>query len=264
MQVSGKVVVVTGGPDGIGRALCETFHRAGAAKVVVADINPAGARTVATPIGGAAFKCDVGKEKDVLHVIEETERQFGPIALFCSNAGIGGGFDPLSENAGGNSDEPWARSWAVHVMAHVYAARHLIPRMKARGGGYFLNTISAAGLLSQVGSPAYSTTKHAAVGFAENLAISHRAHGIKVSILCPQGVDTNMLRSIPKGPQSGDGDLTPEQVANDALAGIEQETFVILPHPQVAGYMRKKTENYDRWIAGMAKIQAKMRETYGK
>ena len=211
-------------------------------------------------IDGAAFKCDVGKEKDILHVIEETEQQFGPIALFCSNAGIGGGFDPLSDNAGGNSDEPWARSWAIHVMAHVYAARHLVPRMKARGGGYFLNTISAAGLLSQVGSPAYSTTKHAAVGFAENLAISHKADGIKVSILCPQGVDTNMLRSIPKGPQSGDGDLSPEQVAQDVLAGLEQETFVILPHPQVLGYMRKKTENYDRWIAGMAKIQAKMRE----
>jgi NADP-dependent 3-hydroxy acid dehydrogenase YdfG len=250
MQVAGKVVVVTGGANGIGKALCEAFHRAGAARVIVADIDPAGARAVATPIGGAAFKCDVGKEKDVLHVIEETERQFGPIALFCSNAGIGGGFDPLSENAGGASDEPWSRSWAVHVMAHVYAARHLVPRMKARGGGYFLNTISAAGLLSQVGSPAYSTTKH--------------ADGIKVSILCPQGVDTNMLRSIPKGPQSGDGDLTPEQVAIDALAGIEQETFVILPHPQVLGYMRKKTENYDRWIAGMAKIQARMREAHGK
>ena len=219
MQVAGKVVVVTGGGNGIGKALCEAFHRAGAAKVVVVDIDPAGARAVATPIGGAAFKCDVGKEKDILHVIEETEHQFGPIALFCSNAGIGGGFDPLSVNAGGTSDEPWSRSWAVHVMAHVYAARHLIPRMKARGGGYFLNTISAAGLLSQVGSPAYSTTKHAAVGFAENLAISHRADGIKVSILCPQGVDTNMLRSIPKGPQSGDGDLTPEQVAQDALRG---------------------------------------------
>jgi NAD(P)-dependent dehydrogenase (short-subunit alcohol dehydrogenase family) len=264
MQVTGKVVVVTGGANGIGRALCQAFHGAGAARVIVTDVDGAGARAVAATVNGAAFQCDVAKEKHVLHVIDETERQFGPIALFCSNAGIGGGFDPLSVNAGGSSDEPFSRSWAIHVMAHVYAARHLIPRYKARGGGYFLNTISAAGLLSQVGSPAYSTTKHAAVGFAENLAISHRADGIKVSILCPQGVDTNMLRSIPKGPQSGDGDLSPEQVAQDALKGIEQETFVILPHPQVLGYMRKKTENYDRWIAGMAKIQAKLRETYGK
>jgi NAD(P)-dependent dehydrogenase (short-subunit alcohol dehydrogenase family) len=264
MQVNGKVVVITGGANGIGRALCEALHRAGAAKVVVADMEAAGARAVAATVDGAAFKCDVAQEKDVRHAIEETERLFGPIALFCSNAGIGGGFDPLSENAGGNSDEPFARSWAIHVMAHVYAARHLVPRFKARGGGYFLNTISAAGLLSQVGSPAYSTTKHAAVGFAENLAISHRAHGIKVSILCPQGVDTNMLRSIPRGPQSGDGELSPDQVAKDALTGIEQETFLILPHPQVLGYMRKKTENYDRWIAGMAKIQAKMREEHGK
>jgi NAD(P)-dependent dehydrogenase (short-subunit alcohol dehydrogenase family) len=264
MQVTGKIVVVTGGANGIGRALCEAFHQAGAAKVIVADLDFAGAEAVAGSLGGAAFKCDVGQEKDIRHVIEETERQFGPIALFCSNAGIGGGFDPMSENAGGASDEPWARSWAIHVMAHVYAARHLVPRMKARGGGYFLNTVSAAGLLSQVGSPAYSTTKHAAVGFAESLAIAHKADGIGVSILCPQGVDTNMLRSIPKGPQSGDGDLSPEQVAKDALHGIEQETFVILPHPQVLGYMRKKTENYDRWIAGMAKIQAKMRESFGK
>jgi NAD(P)-dependent dehydrogenase (short-subunit alcohol dehydrogenase family) len=264
MQVAGKVVVVTGGANGIGKALSQEFHRAGAAKVVVVDLDEAGAQAVAASIDGAAFKCDVGREQDILRVIEETERQFGPISLFCSNAGIGGGFDPMSVNAGGSSDEPWQRSWAIHVMAHVYAARHLIPRMKARGEGYFLNTISAAGLLSQVGSPAYSTTKHAAVGFAESLAISHRADGIKVSILCPQGVTTDMLRAIPKGPQSGDGDLTPEQVARDALAGIEQETFVILPHPQVLGYMRKKTENYDRRIAGMAKIQAKMRESYGK
>jgi NAD(P)-dependent dehydrogenase (short-subunit alcohol dehydrogenase family) len=264
MQVTGKVVVVTGGGNGIGEAMCEAFHRAGAAKIIVADLDHARAEQVAASVGGAAFKTDVGQEKDIRHLIDETERQFGPIALFCSNAGIGGGFDPLSENAGGSSDEPWAKSWAIHVMAHVYAARHLVPRMKARGGGYFLNTISAAGLLSQVGSPAYSTTKHAAVGFAENLAISHRAHGIKVSILCPQGVDTNMLRSIPKGPQSGDGDLSPEQVAQDVLKGLDEETFVILPHPQVLGYMRKKTENYDRWIAGMAKIQAKMREAHGK
>lgn len=264
MQVTGKVVVVTGGANGIGQALCEAFHKAGAAKVVVCDLDGERATAVAQSIGGAAFQCDVGQEKDIQHVIEQTERHYGPIALFCSNAGIGGGFDPMSPNAGGTSDEPWSRSWAIHVMAHVYAARHLIPRMKARGGGYFLNTISAAGLLSQVGSPAYSTTKHAAVGFAENLAISHRADNIKVSILCPQGVDTNMLKNIPKGPQSNDGNLSPEQVAQDALAGIEAETFLILPHAQVIDYMRKKTENYDRWIGGMAKIQAKMREEFGK
>ncbi|MGJ4944297.1 SDR family oxidoreductase [Bradyrhizobium sp. HKCCYLS1011] len=264
MQVTGKNVVVTGGARGIGKALCEAFARAGAAKVVVADLDGAAARVVAAGINGAAFKCDVAQEKDILHVIDETERQFGPISLFCSNAGIGGGFDPLSVNVGGSSDEPWMRSWAIHVMAHVYAARHLVPRYKARGGGYFLNTISAAGLLSQVGSAPYSTTKHAAVGFAENLAISHKADNIKVSILCPQGVDTDMLRSIPKGPQSGDGDLSPEQVAQDVLKGIEAETFLILPHPQVLNYMRNKTENYDRWIAGMAKIQAKMREEFSK
>src|SRR2546430_5922911 len=171
MQVTGKVVVVTGGANGIGKALCEAFRGAGAAKVVVVDLDGNNARTVAATVQGAAFQCDVAKEKDIHHVIDETERQFGPIALFCSNAGVGGGFDPLSVNAGGTSDEPWQRSWAVYVMAHVYAARHLVSRMKARGEGYFLNTISAAGLLSQIGSPAYSTTKHAAVGFAESLAI---------------------------------------------------------------------------------------------
>lgn len=264
MKIAGKVVVVTGGANGIGQALAELFHREGAAKVVVADLEGARAKTVADSIGGASFACDVAKESDILHVIDETEKQFGPIDLFCSNAGIGAGFDMMSENAGGTSDEPWAKSWAIHVMAHVYAARHLIPRMKARGGGYFLNTISAAGLLSQVGSPAYSTTKHAAVGFAENLAISHRAHNIKVSILCPQGVETNMIRGMPKGPQSHDGNLSPEEVAQCALDGIDREAFLILPHPQVLDYMRKKTDNYDRWIGGMAKIQAAMRETFGK
>ena len=257
-------MVVTGGANGIGQALAEIFHREGAAKVVVADLDGERAKAVADSIGGAAFACDVGKESDILHVINETEKQFGPIDLFCSNAGIGGGFDPMAENVAGTSDEPWSRSWSIHVMAHVYAARHLVPRMKARGGGYFLNTISAAGLLSQVGSAAYSTTKHAAVGFAESLAIAHKAHGIRVSILCPQGVETNMLRGLPKGPQSGDGNLSAEQVAQDALNGIQQETFLILPHQQVLGYMRKKTENYDRWIGGMAKIQAKMREDFGK
>jgi NAD(P)-dependent dehydrogenase (short-subunit alcohol dehydrogenase family) len=263
MQVAGKVVVVTGGGNGIGRALAQRFHREGAARVVVADLDMPAADQVAAEIGGIAVRCDVGREADIRALIERTEAECGPIALFCSNAGIGGGFDPLSENAGGTSDEPWMASWAVNVMAHVYAARHLVPRMKARGGGYFLQTVSAAGLLSQVGSAAYSTTKHAAVGFAENLAISHRAHGIRVSILCPQGVDTNMLRGLPKGPQSADGNLSPEAVADSALAGLEAEQFLILPHPQVATYMRAKLDNYDRWIGGMAKIQAKLRDGQG-
>lgn len=257
MKAAGQVVVVTGGAGGIGRALAERFHRDGAKAVVVADIDRAGAESVAKAIGGVALRCDVGNESDVAAVIDETERLFGPIGLFCSNAGIAVGFDLHGENVAGASDADWARSWAVNVMSHVYAARTLVPRMKARGGGYFLITVSAAGLLSQIGSATYSTTKHAAVGFAESLAIAHRGDGIRVSILCPQGVDTSMLRGLPHGPASLDGVLTPEQVADAASAGIERESFLILPHPEVETYMRRKTENYDRWIGGMAKLQKK-------
>ena len=264
MQLSGKTVIVTGGGSGIGRALCDAFHQAGAKTIVVADVDLQAAERVAATIKGVAFRCDVSNEADVRSLIETTESQSGPVDLYCSNAGVALGFAPRVDNAAAGPEELWQRAWSVNVMGHVYAVRNLVPRMKSRGGGTFLITVSAAGLLTQIGSAIYSTTKHAAVGFAENLAISHKADNIKVSILCPQGVDTNMLRSIPKGPQSGDGDLSPEQVARDVLAGLEQETFVILPHPQVLGYMRKKTENYDRWISGMAKIQAKMRETYGK
>jgi NAD(P)-dependent dehydrogenase (short-subunit alcohol dehydrogenase family) len=263
MKAAGQVVVVTGGAGGIGRALAERFHRDGAKTVVIADLDPAAADAVAAGIGGAAVRCDVGNEAEVAALIEETERRFGPIGLFCSNAGIAAGFDLHGENVAGASNADWARSWAVNVMAHVYAARALVPRMKARGGGYFLITVSAAGLLSQIGSATYSTTKHAAVGFAESLAIAHRAHGIRVSILCPQGVDTAMLRSLPRGPQSFDGVLTPEEVAAAASAGLERESFLILPHPEVETYMRRKTDNYDRWIAGMAKLLKATREGRG-
>jgi NAD(P)-dependent dehydrogenase (short-subunit alcohol dehydrogenase family) len=260
MKVGGQTVVVTGGANGIGRALCERFMREGASRIIVADLDVDGANVVARAIGGEAFACDVSNEADIVRLVAETETRFGPISLFCSNAGIAAGFDPVSENAAAAPNDVWAQSWAVNVMAHVYAARALVPRMRTRGGGYFLNTISAAGLLSQVGSAVYSTTKHAAVGFAENLAISHRAHGIRVSLLCPQGVDTGMLRALPKGPQSNDGVISAAEVAEAAILGLDREAFLILPHPQVETYLRNKVASYDRWIAGMAKLQRTLRE----
>ena len=172
MNVVGKIVVVTGGGSGIGKAMCHAFHRAGAAKVVVADIDPAAADQVAEAISGRAFSCDVSQEAQIQALIETTEREHGPIDLFCSNAGIASGFDPRTENAAAAPDEAWNRAWSVNVMAHVYAARTLIPLMKGRGGGYLLNTASAAGLLSQIGSAIYTTTKHAALGFAEKFSRS--------------------------------------------------------------------------------------------
>ncbi len=254
MQVDGKVVVVTGAAEGIGRALAECFHKAGAKMVAVADRNMAGATATAKSIGGMAFECDVANEADIRRVVAETEAKAGPIALFCSNAGIGGsGNSP--DNAASAGNDIWQRSWDVNVMAHIYAARALVPLMIKRGGGYFMNTVSAAGLLNQIGSAVYATTKHAAIGFAENLALTHRDQGIRVSVLCPQGVDTALLRAAGRGPQNLDGVLTAEQCATIALAGIEAETFCILPHPMVAQYMKNKTDNYDRWIAGMAKLQ---------
>lgn len=260
MKVAGKIVVVTGGAKGIGQALCDRFHREGARKVVVADIDIANAEKVATAVGGVAQRCDVTKEADIKHVIDDTEARHGPIDLFCSNAGVATGFNMKTENAAGDPDDVWTFGWQLHVMAHVYAARALVPKMRARGGGYFLQTISAAGLLSQVGSAVYSTTKHAAVGFAENLAITHRDHNIRVSMLCPQGVDTPLLRGLEAGPQSRDGILSAAAVADAVIAGLDREAFLILPHPEVTDYMQNKLSNYDRWIGGMAKVNRSAHE----
>ena len=259
MDISGKIVVVTGGADGIGAALARRFHADGAKAVVVADLNEAGARKVAGEIGGLAFRCDVSKEADLQRVVEETEARLGPIDLFCSNAGVAD-LDKPDANVADATDAQWDRSWRIHVMAHIYAARILVPRMKTRGGGYFLNTISAAGLLTQLGNSVYATTKHASVGFSESLAITHRDDNIRVTVLCPQGVDTPLLRAGGRGPQHLDGVLTAEETAAAAAEAIREERFLCLPHPQVLGYMRNKTTDYERWIGGMAKLQRRLKE----
>lgn len=251
MRVRDQVVVVTGGASGIGRALCRRFAADGARRVVVADRDGEGAAHVAQEIAGDARRVDVAREGDVAALIEHTETAHGPIALFCSNAGIGipGGAEV--------ADSEWQRIWEINLMSHVYAARHLIPRMAKRGGGYLLNTASAAGLLSQIGSAPYAVTKHAAVALAEWLAITHGREGIKVSVLCPQAVRTAMTAGNPDGVASVDGMIEPEQVAEVVTQGLADERFLILPHPEVAQYIQRKAGDYDRWLKGMQRLREK-------
>ena len=253
MRVEGRIVVVTGAASGIGRALALRFHKEGARLVVCSDLNGDGARAVADEIGGVAFQTNVALEADIQHLIETVEADHGPIDLFCSNAGIGIGGGAEASNEG------WQRIWDINVMAHVWAARHLVPRMVARGGGYLMNTASAAGLLSQIGSAPYAVTKHAAVGLAEWLAITHGDDGIKVSVLCPQAVRTAMTAGNPEGVASVDGMIEPDDVAESCVRAIEAEDFLILPHPQVLEYMRRKTGDYNRWLRGMQKLNRQYR-----
>jgi NAD(P)-dependent dehydrogenase (short-subunit alcohol dehydrogenase family) len=253
MQLQDKIIVITGAASGIGRAMAHRFAREGAKRIVCADVNNVGARVVAAEVDGVAFATNVAKEDDVRHLVEKVEHDVGPIDLFCSNAGIGVGGGAEAMN------DAWQRIWDINVMAHVWAARHVIPRMIARGGGYLLNTSSAAGLLSQIGSAPYAVTKHAAVGLAEWLAITHGDHGIKVSVLCPQAVRTAMTAANPDGVASIDGMMEPETVAEACVRAIEKEDFLILPHPEVLEYMRRKTGDYNRWIAGMQKLNRKYR-----
>ena len=248
MNLKDKVCVITGAASGIGAALARRFHAEGAKALVLADRNAEGLAAVAEEVGGIAVPTDVSREADIVALIERAEAEAGPIDLFCSNAGIGIGGGAEAP------DEGWQRIWDINVMAHVWAARHLVPLMSARGGGYLLNTASAAGLLSQIGSAPYAVTKHAAVGLAEWLAITHGDAGIKVSVLCPQAVRTAMTAGNPDGVASIDGMMEPETVAEACVRAIEAETFLVLPHPEVLDYMRNKTGNYDRWIGGMRKL----------
>lgn len=255
MELKDKVIAVTGGASGIGKALCERFAKEGARGVCVADLSEPEGRAVAESIGGLFVRCDVSDEAQIQNVIEQTEQRFGPIDLFCSNAGIF--FTDEGGLAAGASNAQWDKIWKVNVMAHVFAARALLPAMIARGSGYFLNTASAAGLLSQIGSATYSVTKHAAVGFAESLAITHGDQGIGVSVLCPQGVITKMTAGQGETPQANDGMLTAEAVAQTVVEALAENRFMILPHPQVRQYMQNKAADYDRWVGGMRKFRRK-------
>ena len=253
MQLKDRIVVITGAASGIGRAMAQRFRKENPKLIACSDINADGARATAAEVGGVAFETNVAREGDIQHLIESVERDHGPIDLFCSNAGIGVGGGAEASN------EAWQRIWDINVMAHVWAARHLVPRMAARGGGYLLNTASAAGLLSQIGSAPYAVTKHAAVGLAEWLAITHGDQGIKVSVLCPQAVRTAMTAANPDGVASIDGMIEPDIVAEACVRAIDAEEFLILPHPEVLQYMRNKTADYGRWIGGMRKLNRKYR-----
>lgn len=252
MRLKGKTVIVTGGASGIGRALAERFAEEGA-KIVLADLAIEKAEAVAKKISGLAIACDVTKEVDIKKVVKRTEEKFGPLDMFCSNAGVSFG-QPNSATSASNAN--WQASWDVHVMAHVYAARAVLPGMIERGRGYFLQTVSAAGLLNQIGDAAYSTTKHASLGFAEALSITHGDDGIKVSVVCPQYVATPMLGYDNDAClNQSTGVISPREVADSVVEGIAEERFLILPHPIVEQYRRNKTENYERWLGGMRKLR---------
>ncbi len=250
MQIKDRIIVVTGAASGIGKALAHRFHKEGAKLVVCADYNGDGVRAVAAEVNGIAFEVNVAVEADIQHLIDAVEDDHGPIDLFCSNAGI--------SVAGGVEvdNDDWQRIWEINVMSHVWAARHLVPKMLKRGGGYLLNTASAAGLLSQIGSAPYAVTKHAAVSLAEWLSITYGDQGIKVSVLCPQAVRTAMTAGHEDAVASVDGMMDPEEVAEACLRTIEEEKFLVLPHAEVLEYMRRKTSDYDRWLGGMQRLNA--------
>lgn len=249
MELSNRIAVITGGSGGIGRAMARAFLAAGAQGVVLADLDADAVAAAAAELGCLSFPCDVTDEAQVVALAEFATTQLGPIDLFCSNAGAGG--------AGVLTDAPnavWQQQWELHVMSHLYAARAVLPAMIARGEGYLLNTASAAGLLAALGSGPYTVTKAAAVKLAEFLAITHGDDGIKVSVLCPQGVNTAMA---PKSLGDGqtDGIIEPDALAATVVDCLREERFHVLPHPEVEEYVRRKGDNIDRWLLGMQRLR---------
>jgi NAD(P)-dependent dehydrogenase (short-subunit alcohol dehydrogenase family) len=261
MELSGRVAVVTGGASGIGRAMALRFAEEGAS-VAVADIRAGDAEAVASEIGAAAIAvgCDVTDDAQVAALVERAEAELGPVDLFCANAGVAIGTDPLDTPL-----DVWEQALSVNVRSHVAAARVLLPRWLERGEGYFLSTASAAGLLTQIGSAPYAVTKHAAVAFAEWLSVTYGARGVRVSCLCPMGVNTPLLHSgEDAGGVAGLGSkvvqaagrvVEPEEVADLVVEALADERFLILPHPEVLDFFRRKADDYDRWLAGMRRLQ---------
>jgi NAD(P)-dependent dehydrogenase (short-subunit alcohol dehydrogenase family) len=257
MELTDKVIVVTGGANGIGAAMCRRFAAEGARGIVVADLDADTAATVAAEVGGIAMRTDVASEADVRSMIEVTEETYGPVDVLCLNAGI---------PTGGSVDAPndaWQRAWDVNVMSHVYAVRAVLPSMLARGEGYLVHTASAAGLLTNLGAAPYSVTKHAVIALAEWLSVTYGDAGIRVSALCPQFVQTGMLDSLT---EVGAGfhemavatSISTEEVAATVVEGIRDERFLILPHPEVAGYFANKANDYERWLGGMRRLQRRV------
>jgi NAD(P)-dependent dehydrogenase (short-subunit alcohol dehydrogenase family) len=254
VELADRHVVITGAGSGIGRAIAHRIAREGARAVVVADVDLSSAQLVADEIAGTAIRTDVSKEAEIRALVDQAQGRHGPIDLFCSNAGIPG--PPGGPEA---PDDQWQRTWEVNVMAHVWAARAVLPGMVARGEGYLLSTASAAGLLTQVSALTYSVTKHAAVAVAEWISIRYAEAGIKVSCLCPQAVRTPMLELALEDPVGAvpllkEGVLEPEDVAEAVIAGVREERFLILPHDAVARHMALKAAQPERWLAGMRKF----------
>ncbi|CAG9171795.1 SDR family oxidoreductase [Cupriavidus pampae] len=266
MQLRGKTVIITGGGAGIGRALVFAVVRAGARAVAIADIDVEGAAEVGAILKAQQPQCDVlARRVDVADpaavkaLVDEATARFGRVDVFISNAGI------MVRKGLDATDTDWLRAWGVNVQAHVNAAQAVMPQMLERGEGYFVNTVSAAGLLSQIGSAPYAVTKHAAIGFAEWLSITYGDRGIRVSCICPQGVQTRMLLGE-DGERKGflqEGSVTPEFVARKTIEGMADERFLILPHPEVLEYYRRKGQDYDRWLRGMRRLQDQVAKEFG-
>lgn len=260
MKVENKRVIITGSANGIGSSLARAFSERNVQSMILVDLDESNNSTLAKKVGGTAYKADVGDEDEIIKLVDYAKQNMGGIDIFCSNAGISGAGGLLS-----TSNQDWNNIWNINVMSHIHAAKHALPMMLEQGSGYFMNTASAAGLLTQLGAAGYSVTKSAAVSFAEWLKITYGERGIGVSCLCPQGVRTPMVEDAPEivgSLVSIDGLLEPDVVANEVIECIEKDQFLVTPHPEVLEYMKIKASDPDRWITGMQSLTKQLIESF--